>query len=111
MQELQVLQARHLFACSFSSNSNSLKVIELLATKSLPEDSLYSTSVVDTYDILPPLQHQILGVNITLGYLSSQYPSHLSAKHQSQTLSGLSTEHNTRSRYNKLLTAFKYQCL
>ena len=56
MQVLQVLQARHLFASSFSSDSNSLKVIELLATKSLPEDSLYSTAVVDTYDILPPLQ-------------------------------------------------------
>jgi hypothetical protein len=58
MQVLPVLQARHLFASSFSSYSNSLKVIELLATKSLPEDSLYSTAVVDTYNILPPLQHR-----------------------------------------------------
>jgi hypothetical protein len=55
MQVLQVLQARHLFACSFSIDSNSLKVIELLATKSLSEDSLYCTAVVDTYDILPQL--------------------------------------------------------
>jgi hypothetical protein len=41
----------------FSSDSNSLKVIELLATKSLPEDSVCSTAVVDTYDNLHPL-HQ-----------------------------------------------------
>ena len=59
MQVLQVLQARHLFASSFSSDSNSHKVIELLATKSLPEDSLYSTAVVDTYDILPLLHYQL----------------------------------------------------
>jgi hypothetical protein len=39
-----------------SSDSNSLKVIQLLATKFLPEDSLYSTTVVDTFDILPPFQ-------------------------------------------------------
>jgi hypothetical protein len=48
MQVQQVQQARHLFASTFSSDSNSLKVIGLLATKSLPEDSLYSTAVVDT---------------------------------------------------------------
>jgi hypothetical protein len=58
MQVPQVLQARHLFACSSSSNSNNLKVIELLVTKSLPEDSLYSTTVVDTYDILPWLHSE-----------------------------------------------------
>jgi hypothetical protein len=52
---LQVQQARHLFVCSFSSNSNSLIVIKLLATKSLPQDALHRTTVVDTYDILPPL--------------------------------------------------------
>jgi hypothetical protein len=56
MQVLQVLQAHHLFACSFSSDSNSLKVIELLATKSLPEDSLYSMVVVYPYNILHTLQ-------------------------------------------------------
>jgi hypothetical protein len=60
MQVLQVLQARHLFAISLSSDSNSLKVIELLATESLPEDSLDSMAVVDTYDILPPLHYNFI---------------------------------------------------
>jgi hypothetical protein len=60
MQVLQVLQARHLFVYSFTSDSNSLKVIELLATKSLTEDLLYSTAVVDTYNILPPLHNNCI---------------------------------------------------
>jgi len=60
MQVLQVLQARHLFACSLSSDSNRIEVIKLLATKSLHEDSLYSTAVVDTYDILSPLHYNFI---------------------------------------------------